>query len=679
MGSGGGSRGSVTRDSVVVIGKSEAVVPLLSIYKSTDVCGGYVGAGSSFFCCITGGKCSTKSHMASKAKIITGYYIRTSQAKAQTFPILNETKIPNHFMGITDLKTTPLAWEGIIRAFMECENPDEDFAAYALDEFWEEYTSKVSWGGMSPPKEIQKPATETGELFGSGKRTDKGHGGEDEPPKEDDEYLFERVAAIVSEWESLVSMVDKHEKDTKWAGPILVRLEKRVNAMRTLIGDPEPGLEVKSLWSGVAAVQDSVSDLFKALTRTDNELAIESQEVKATSKQVNDQQAELDAIVQALTDMASAGLSGAGGAAVSSGTLAIGGASSTTATNRGPGTASTNQQGVTVQRLADLEVKMRTLEVKLTEKSVSIGSEVFGCIDDVAVFVTTYMSPVEPFFGCFFDIISALEKCGRASKGSAEAIKERSDTNKAGFMRGTDAATIETSFGVTVPSIFQSTAKMGTEMCLDKVPKFVDFDGGDGKNGMTVAIDDAMVKLVNGVEYSANQHYGSEAHRRARNLATELATRTHNFWSKLQTFVSSFHRELMNTAKASDQEAWDLIREMLQAIFSEIAQARQQGSAAENQSEFDKTRVILWATLQAHRVMESLVVMRFRKHPCVIPSLTLFLYKNRASGGTIDELSKKVDGALSMMKLIQSEQHKLLERVKTIEREAGKAGFKGKG
>ena len=62
MGSGGGSRGSVTRDSVVVIGKSEAVVPLLSIYKSTDVCGGYVGAGSSFFCCITGGKCSTKSH-----------------------------------------------------------------------------------------------------------------------------------------------------------------------------------------------------------------------------------------------------------------------------------------------------------------------------------------------------------------------------------------------------------------------------------------------------------------------------------------------------------------------------------------------------------------------------------------------------------------------------------------
>jgi hypothetical protein len=102
-------------------------------------------------------------------------------------------------------------------------------------------------------------------------------------------------------------------------------------------------------------------------------------------------------------------------------------------------------------------------------------------------------------------------------------------------------------------------------------------------------------------------------------------------------------------SKASSQESWDLIREMIAAVFEEIHKARNiarsvsTGRAPRNLTEqVNQAALIIWGTVQAHRVMAEVQQADFKRHQCVVPSLTLFLFNHRAPTQMVVDLQVKL-------------------------------------
>jgi hypothetical protein len=170
--------------------------------------------------------------------------------------------------------------------------------------------------------------------------------------------------------------------------------------------------------------------------------------------------------------------------------------------------------------------------------------------------------------------------------------------------------------------------------------------------------------VLGGATSSAEREYGRNP--QVWDLVSVLNNGVRDFWTGLKSVVSSFHKELKEGSKASDQEAWELIREMLSAVFMEIEGARSVArSVAAGRpprtldDHIGKASLIIWGTVQAHRVMEEIKRAEFKRHHCVVPSLTLFLFNHRAPTQMVIDLQAKVAADEKDRQGLRSEMHKL--------------------
>ena len=86
-----------------------------------------------------------------------------------------------------------------------------------------------------------------------------------------------------------------------------------------------------------------------------------------------------------------------------------------------------------------------------------------------------------------------------------------------------------------------------------------------------------------------------------------------------------------NGAEAT--EARSLLSAMLSAIFKKMSDARHEaGDKPEDVTDLTlRAARVLWGTWQCHRVMAQFTKVGFRKHPYVLPALTLHLFSRKAS------------------------------------------------
>ena len=145
-------------------------------------------------------------------------------------------------------------------------------------------------------------------------------------------------------------------------------------------------------------------------------------------------------------------------------------------------------------------------------------------------------------------------------------------------------------------------------------------------------------------------------------LAKSLLAGSVGFWNSLVTWVGNFYNRLLVKVELSnpgvtqserkehdllvemaESEAWELIIQVLTDIFQEIAIKRNDGEAAQSMKPgLQRASIVLYATLQAHNIMNELADKNFERHPCLSPSLNNFCIAARASLNDIHQVEAKL-------------------------------------
>jgi hypothetical protein len=124
-------------------------------------------------------------------------------------------------------------------------------------------------------------------------------------------------------------------------------------------------------------------------------------------------------------------------------------------------------------------------------------------------------------------------------------------------------------------------------------------------------------------------------------VGLDFPMRTKAFIKELNTFVKEFRTELLIKEDGADEEeTWSLLLAMLSAIFKTMSAARAEaGDKPEDNPDLDsRPAKVFWGTWQCHRVMSQLLQVGFRKHPCVLPALTLHLFARKASSSKVNKM-----------------------------------------
>lgn len=106
----------------------------------------------------------------------------------------------------------------------------------------------------------------------------------------------------------------------------------------------------------------------------------------------------------------------------------------------------------------------------------------------------------------------------------------------------------------------------------------------------------------------------------------------------------------LTTSEPSEDEAWELVSACVKKVFEELRWVR--ASAANATSEADSTSkcsTIMWALIQAHRVMKDFLDMRFRNHPSIAPVIILHVFKTKVTRVSYSTKLKRLEGRIAKL------------------------------
>ena len=341
--------------------------------------------------------------------------------------------------------------------------------------------------------------------------------------------------------------------------------------------------------------------------------------------------------------------------------------------------------------LDELKRRLNNFEKRSRAQAWEGGGQTFGHLEDVKEFVRKHMmngggddephfnpfSPVgarketgtELYLGCFYDIFSMMERVKIDAGGNTQDMfRLMGDVRKAGFEDGVDDAVILQSFNVAWPALLHKGGADLTSRPLNQVKTKDLWENLGTGQGLVPLMSDSMEPVLSGAMEAVTREYPTSP--AVKDLVGIMNNHIRDFWSGAKTFVTSFFQELKHGSRASDQEAWDLIRDMLSSIFKEIHEARvvargvATGRRKVNVSgTIDRAALVIWGTLQAARVMREVTRSEFKRHACVVPGLTLFLFNHRAPIKMVTDLTEKVAALEKERNGLKSEMHQLTAKV----------------
>jgi hypothetical protein len=232
---------------------------------------------------------------------------------------------------------------------------------------------------------------------------------------------------------------------------------------------------------------------------------------------------------------------------------------------------------------------------------------------------------------------------------------------------------IQLSFTVTWPALLHKGGSDWNEKPLNRLKTMADWEDRGTRRGAVLEVNHYLEDLLRMATSLAEYKFRNQP--LVRELVSLLNNGVREFWMELRNFVASFFQELTQGSKASEQEAWDVIRDMMSSVFKQIREARSVAQSVASTfpmhtvaERVEQAALIIWGTVQAHRVMEELMQAKFKGHPCVVVPSLMFLLNHRAPTQMVTDLQARVDADEKKRNEMNRKIHKMNCMIERLEK-----------
>jgi hypothetical protein len=289
--------------------------------------------------------------------------------------------------------------------------------------------------------------------------------------------------------------------------------------------------------------------------------------------------------------------------------------------------------------VALLEAKVKDLDAQLGNVTVTCGNFTFSSVDDCEAFVLEHVPGNT--YAYFYDMMSLLQRGWGETHVSVSAVWDSMySLKKAGFTCKGEAV-IYASMSTILPTCLgELTGKTAESTnAFPSVPSYGHWTSKGGQMGRRHDISKSLHSVRHTLETQQKAHFAKDW--MGAGVAKELLTNSFAHWTHFNTMMDDFYNEFSATGSAAD--AWKLTCLIGKAVLEAVHLVRcVAADVSDLMTPAKRAARMLWATLQAHRVLNEFILAEFRNDPRVAPIIVLHLLENRVGRCELEKLEKRM-------------------------------------
>ena len=222
-----------------------------------------------------------------------------------------------------------------------------------------------------------------------------------------------------------------------------------------------------------------------------------------------------------------------------------------------------------------LETQIKDMQDEMTVTSVKMGTLTFVSRSQMKAWLDLNGVPERACL-FFLDAMSLLAVMHGGSESAKAAAEFASVSKKVGYS-SPDEALVVTSFSLELPGAFSALPSSGVardSRILPALPTFKEWDGGDGYNGLKVALSDKLNDFVP----QMGHHYRNSLSGEALTIANEMLAGSKIFLFELSAWINQTYQDVLAWTTSSEKEAWGLMSHCIRVVFKLLQDARSSGA-----------------------------------------------------------------------------------------------------
>ena len=303
-----------------------------------------------------------------------------------------------------------------------------------------------------------------------------------------------------------------------------------------------------------------------------------------------------------------------------------------------------SDHGSLIDRIVQLEHKLVTLERRVVGDGVSVGIYAFQSFEDCRIWMKTHVPNHR--YGLFVDVISLFELFCMDHITTSETIGSFYNSKKTGF-----ATMYEASHAASMTNMLPTILGKGSKDGMDSSRFLPGLQHPDkwsygGTSGLRFQIERELQNVD--TQMSAEILSALTGSSEAAGLARECLFRSKRFIIDLSAFITQDY-EFWKSRGYPTLDAWALVCNSLRRIFEDIHAVRVYGRNVKTDDEQLTASKLLWATLQAHVIMNDYSKRSIYEHPSVSAVVARHLASNHKKPGDDDSTGRyaKLEKALA--------------------------------
>ena len=302
-----------------------------------------------------------------------------------------------------------------------------------------------------------------------------------------------------------------------------------------------------------------------------------------------------------------------------------------------------------------MEKKMDRLAQQVSGNGVEVGDCQFNCLLDVETWMSSHLKNVEAY-GVFWDVVVALCSVPKANV-EFDSVMANKKAVEAGKFSSVWNARHFSSFQTTYPPILFTSCNSSGLSAIQYRNKWTSKGQTGIKHDILEGVKRASEALKKEIRNLVSA--GSEAAILAEAMHSSSVAFVRSWISEMDSLYEDFVNGGMK-----GQAAWDLCLLLSKAMFGKLRDARAIALDSTTPS------VMLWGSLQAHKVMQEFTHHDFRNHPhfAAVIVQTHILGNSGMNSADLSEPVQKVESELHDFKRLANKKFTdAFTRIKTME------------